>query len=115
MSRILSERDFKILKKLAPEYEGEFCPGSGHEFHSVLPPVSNHFASDERDFAERVGRLSGEDWEYLAGMILSGEESLGCLPEEDLGCILDHIRNALSEETAQKIRTLYHLTVCGIV
>ena len=43
MPRELSEKDIAILKKLAPECGDLTCSGSGHMFHSILPPVSNHF------------------------------------------------------------------------
>jgi hypothetical protein len=115
MARDLTERDLSILKKLAPEYEGEFCPGSGHVFHSVLPPVSNHFAEDEDDFRERIGRLSDEEWAYLADLMLQGEESMGCLPDEDVDAVLAHIRDAVSGEVADRIRTIRALTSCGVL
>ena len=115
MPRILDEKDYRILKKLAPEYEENLCPESGHEFHSILPPVSNHFSADEEDFADRVSRLSPEEWEYLAEQILSGGESLGCLPEEDFETILGHIASAVSAETAEKIRSLRVLEECGVL
>jgi len=114
MARELDEKDFAILRKLAPEYSGILCPESGHEFHSILPPVSNHIAVDEEDFAERVGRLSDEDWGYLAGQIVSGREDLGCMPEEDIETILVHIRKAVSDEAAGRVERLYHLSECGV-
>ncbi|MGC9435314.1 MAG: hypothetical protein ACP5C4_04405 [Methanomicrobiales archaeon] len=82
------------------------CPGSGHEFHSILPPVSNHFSRDAADFADRVSRLSDEVWSYIADQILSGGESLGCIPEEDLDVVVAHIAREVSEEAAEKIRLL---------
>lgn len=115
MARTFDEKDFAILRKLAPEYSGVLCPESGHEFHSILPPVSNHIAVDEKDFAERVGRLSAEDWGYLTDQILSGREDLGCMPEEDLETILVHIRKTVSDEAAERVRRLYHLSECGIL
>lgn len=115
MARELDERDFAILRKLAPRYSGILCPESGHEFRSVLPPVSNHIAVDAEDFAERVGRLSDEDWGYLADQILSGREDLGCMPEEDIDTILARIREAVSEEAAKQIERLYHLSGCGLL
>lgn len=115
MARELKERDFAILRKLAPEYSENICPESGHAFHSILPPVSNHIAADEEDFAERVGRLSIEDWNYLADQILSGREDLGCMPEEDIDTILIRIKEAVSEEAAKQIRRLYHLSECGML
>lgn len=115
MARTFDEKDFAILRKLAPEYSGILCPESGHEFHSILPPVSNHIAKDEEDFAERVARLSGEDWEYLAGQILAGREDLGCMPEEDIETVAAHIREAVSEEVAERVLKLYHLSGCGVL
>lgn len=115
MAREFDEKDFAILRKLAPEYSGSLCPESGHEFHSILPPVSNHIAVDEADFAERVARLSEEDWRYLAGQILSGREDLGCMPEEDIETVLVHIGEAVSGETAERVRRLYHLSECGLL
>jgi hypothetical protein len=115
MARKLDEKDIAILRKLAPEYEGVLCPGSGHAFHSILPPVSNHIAADEEDFRERVGRLSDEEWRYLADLILSGQEELGCMPEEDIETILACIRDAVSEETAKQVERLYHLSGCGLL
>ena len=115
MAREFDDKDFAILRKLAPEYEGILCPESGHEFHSILPPVSNHISADEADFTERVGRLSGEDWAYLTDLILSGREDLGCMPEEDIDTILIHIGEAVSEEAAEQVRRLYHLSECGML
>lgn len=115
MARELDERDFAILRKLAPEYSGVLCPESGHEFHSILPPVSNHIAADEEDFAERVARLSDEDWSYLADQILAGREDLGCMPEEDIETVLVRIREAVSEEAAGRVERLYHLSGCGLL
>jgi hypothetical protein len=103
MPRDLSDKDISILKKLAPEFSGSACPGSGHMFHSILPPVSNHFAADGRDFAERIARLSDEDVRYLADLIITGEESMGCLPEEDLDSFLALVRTRLSDEMAKNV------------
>jgi len=115
MARELDEKDLSILRKLAPEYSGILCPGSGHEFHSILPPVSNHIARDDKDFAERVARLSEEDWAYLTDLILSGREDLGCVPEEDIETILAHIGEKVSEKAAERVRRLYHLSGCGVL
>lgn len=115
MARTFDEIDFAILRKLAPEYSGILCPESGHEFHSILPPVSNHIAKDEEDFAERIARLSGEDWKYLADRILAGREDLGCMPEEDIEAVAAHIREAVSEEVAERILRLYRLSGCGVL
>jgi hypothetical protein len=115
MARELDEKDYSILKKLAPEYEGILCPESGHEFHSILPPVSNHIAVDEADFIERVSRLSADDWRYLSDQILNGREDLACMPEEDIETILSHIAEQVSDEAAERVRRLYHLSGCGML
>jgi hypothetical protein len=103
MPRELSERDIGILKKLAPECGDLTCSGSGHLFHSILPPVSNHFAVDDRDFAGRIGRLTDEELRYITDLIRSGEESLGCLPEEDLDSLLALITERFSQEETRKV------------
>ncbi|MBU4075726.1 MAG: hypothetical protein KKI06_03300 [Euryarchaeota archaeon] len=45
MARKLKTEDIVILKKLAPELADTSCAHSGHEFRSVLPPVSQHFST----------------------------------------------------------------------
>ena len=107
MPRELSEKDIIILKKLAPECGDLTCSGSGHMFHSILPPVSNHFAEDGDDFAERISRLSDEELTYIAGMIEKGEESMGCLPVEDVDALVKLIQDRLSPEIAQKVIRAY--------
>ena len=76
-------------------------------FHSILPPVSNHFAEDGDDFAERINRLSDEELTYIAGMIEKGEESMGCLPVEDVDALVKLIHYRLSPEIAQKVIRAY--------
>ncbi|WAC04491.1 MAG: hypothetical protein OS112_08475 [Methanoregula sp.] len=113
MPRELSEQDIGILKKLAPECGDLTCSGSGHRFHSILPPVSNHFAVDKSDFAERISRLSDEELRYIADLIIRGEESVGCLPEEDLESLLALITERFSKnETTQVIEAFASFGVC---
>ena len=107
MPRELSEKDIGILKKLAPEFEANACPGSGHMFQSILPPVSNHFAVDGKDFADRIGRLTDGELQYIADMIITGEESMGCLPEEDLDSFLDLVKKRLSDDLAKNVLRAY--------
>ncbi len=107
MPRELTEKDIGILKKLAPEFEEQTCPGSGHMFHSILPPVSNHFATDGKDFAERIGRLSDDELNYITGLIIAGDESLGCMPEEDLDSLLTLIKERISPDHAKKVLNAY--------
>ncbi|HPD74984.1 MAG TPA: hypothetical protein PKZ65_02900 [Methanoregulaceae archaeon] len=107
MPRELTEKDIAILKKLAPEFCGTDCSGSGHMFRSILPPVSNHFSEDGKDFAHRISRLSDEELQYIADMIVAGEESLGCLPEEDLDSVIGLVKDRLSPDLAKKILNTY--------
>jgi hypothetical protein len=107
MPRELDGKDIAILKKLAPECGDLTCSGSGHMFHSILPPVSNHFAEDNNDFIARITRLSDDELAYLAGMIEKGEESLGCMPVEDVEALVRIISDRLSAETARKVISAY--------
>jgi hypothetical protein len=107
MPRELSEKDIEILKKLAPECGDLTCSGSGHMFHSILPPVSNHFAEDSTDFLERISRLNDEELKYITEMIQKGEESMGCLPVEDVEAFVHLVHDRLSEEIAQKVISAY--------
>ena len=107
MPRDLSERDREILRRLAPECDEETCGGSGLAFRSILPPVANHFARDEADFANRIGRLSDDDLRYLAALILDGAESLGCVPPEFLSLFLQRVADRLGRKQAEDIVLFY--------
>lgn len=107
MARDLTEKDIDILKKLAPECGDLTCGGSGHMFHAILPPVSNHFAENADDFAERIGRLSDEELTYISEKILSGEEGLGCVAVEDAEALVKLIHDRISPEMAKKVIAAY--------
>lgn len=107
MPRELDDKDIAILKKLAPECGDLTCTGSGHTFHSILPPVSNHFAEDSEDFIRRIGRLSSGELTYIVELIQSGEESLGCLPVEDVEALVHYIHDTISPEAARKVIAAY--------
>jgi len=107
MPRELSKKDIAILKKLAPECGDLTCSGSGQMFHSILPPLSNHFAQDSEDFIQRINRLSDDELTYIVDMILNGEESMGCLPLEDVEAFVHLVHDRLSPEISQKIITAY--------
>jgi hypothetical protein len=107
MPRELSEKDIGILKKLAPECDDLTCSGSGHMFHSILPPVSNHFAEDSEDYTLRINRLSDDELIYLVEMIQKGEESMGCLPVEDVDAFVHLVHDRISPEMAQKVISTY--------
>ena len=103
MPRELDENDIAILKKLAPECGDLTCSGSGHMFHSILPPVSNHFSEDGADFSRRISLLTDEELTYLVGMIEKGEESMGCLPVEDIEAFVHLVHERLSPDVAQRV------------
>jgi hypothetical protein len=107
MPRDLSEKDIAILKKLAPECGDLTCSGSGHSFHSILPPVSNHFSEDSNDFIGRINRLTDEELTYITEMIQKGEESMGCLPVEDVEALVHLVHDRLSPEIAKKVIGAY--------
>jgi hypothetical protein len=107
MPRELNEKDIAILKKLAPECGDLTCSGSGHMFHSILPPVSNHFAEDSEDFMRRIITLSADELAYILALIDKGEESLGCLPVEDVEAFVHYIHDRVSPEAAQKVISAY--------
>jgi hypothetical protein len=112
MPRILNDRDKAILSILAPEMGNMCCEGSGHEFQSILPPVSNHFSRDEQDFAERIARLSKDDLEYLVTRILDGSESMGCMPPEDVDSLVALIEEKISPAIAKAVRNAYGAEAC---
>jgi hypothetical protein len=107
MARTLSERDQEILRKLAPEICDPLCPGSGHEFFSILPPVSNHFAASDEDFLARIRRLSREELEYLAGLVLLGSESVSCVRPEHIVLFAEEVAERLSPGLAERIIGIY--------
>ena len=101
--RKLSEKDIRILKKMAPEIEGK----SRIEYRSILPPVSMHFAEDGEDFQARLERLDGQELGYLAGRILEGSECLLCISPESARIFIDMLEEKMPGEDAKKIRALY--------
>ena len=105
--RKLKGRDLEILKKLAPEVEDKLRSGSGIEYHSILPPVSMHYAIDEEDFEERMKRLSPDDLKYLVDHILDESECLLCISTEYARIFVDILAENASEETAMHIKEIY--------
>jgi hypothetical protein len=112
MARILSETDIGILKTVAPECEGLLCSGSGMTYRSILPPLANHYSKDEDDFRRRINLLSRYDLEYLVRLILSGEESLGCVPFEYVGIFIDNVSEKLGEDVAAQVKESYWKYEC---
>lgn len=107
MARILSERDATVLKKVAPECTELMCSGSGGPYRSILPPLANHYATDARDFLDRLERLDDDDLRYLVELILDGSESLGCVPPEYIEVFLTFVDNRLGRDAALSILQYY--------
>ncbi len=112
MARLLSETDIGILKTVAPECEGYLCSGSGMTYRSILPPLANHYSKDADDFLRRIKLLSRYDLEYLVRLILSGEESLGCVPFEYIGLFIGYVSETLGEEIAVQVKNSYERSEC---
>jgi hypothetical protein len=107
MARKLTPDDMKILKKLAPELVDNACTHSGHEFRSVLPPVSQHLSPSPADFKERLLELSDEELDYLVTLIFEGMESLHCVRKEHVDTLVEVIGMRLSKVKASELFELY--------
>lgn len=107
MARTLSLKDVEILKKLAPECADTTCAGSGFDYQSILPPVSNHYALDDDDFEERLNRLDIFELKYLSEVILEGSESLGCIQPEHAEILVRILKERVCEDVGEKVRVLY--------
>jgi hypothetical protein len=90
-----------------PEVEEKLRSVSGIEYHSILQPVSMHYAVDEEGFEERLKRLSGEDLTYLADRILDESECLLCISTEYARIFVDVLGEMVSKETAELIKGMY--------
>ncbi len=107
MARALTEKDIEILKKLAPECEDTICAGSGSQYRSIIPPVSNHYAKDDKDFEERFKQLSVQELQYLSDLIFDGSESLSCVPPEYEAVVIRILAKKVSNELAENVRIFY--------
>ena len=95
MPRDLSQKDIDLLKQVAPECKGLDCAGSGAPYRSILPPLANHFATDENDFRKRLEKLGTEDLQYLLSLTQNGSESLNCVPPRYLQVFIDLVNERL--------------------
>jgi hypothetical protein len=107
MARILTEKDIEILKKLAPECEDTICAGSGSNYRSILPPVSNHYALDENDFEDRLSRLDPKELTYISEVILDGSESLFCVQPEYVDILIRLLAERVSKDIADQVKMIY--------
>ena len=105
MSRELSDLDWHILKKLAPELcEDGTCVGSGRKYRSILPPISRHYAKTKEDFRQRIERLTDEELDYVLCLAENGEESMTCIQPEHKDEFLDMVGKRTSAERAAKLQ-----------
>lgn len=104
MSRELTEYDWDILKKLAPELADGTCASSGRMYRSILPPVSRHYAKSKEDFLARVEKLTDEELDYLVSLAESGEESLTCIVPEHKDEFIRLVAKRTSKERADKLK-----------
>jgi len=109
MVRELNEQDLKLLSTMAPEFSGESCSGSGVAYKSLLPPVANHYSRTADDFADRIKRLSTEEFRYLIDLMLTGQESLHCLSPEYYARLDEWIKAVAGQDIARKIGARYAL------
>ncbi len=107
MPRELTPYDIDILRKLAPECEDLICNGSRTEFRSIIPPVANHYSTDEKDFESRLNRLNDEELEYLIDEMRSGNESVGCISPFFFSILLDIVTQRLSKRAGQELLSIY--------
>lgn len=111
MARVFTERDIEIFTKLAPESGGNVQSGAGHQFPFILRPISHRFSEDGEDFRNRISRLNEDDLIYLTDLILSNQEELRSLDEEDIESFLDLVSEKLSPEKKKEITN--HLGIVG--
>ena len=107
MARKLKPEDLNILKKLAPELVDPTCAHAGHEFRSVLPPVSQHVSESPEDFRDRLIKLSDEELNYLVNLIFEGMESLHCVRKEHVDALVEVVSVRLSKIKATELLELY--------
>lgn len=105
MARKLSSDDLTLLRKLA--LVDPTCAHAGHEFRSVLPPVSQHISASSEDFRERLMKLSGNELNYLVNLIFEGMESLHCVRKEHVDALIDVVSMRLSKVKATELLELY--------
>jgi hypothetical protein len=107
MARKLNPRDILILRKLAPELIETTCGHAGHEFRSVIPPVSQHVSTSPGDFRKRLMMLSDDDLNYLINLIFEGMESLHCVKKEHADALIEVVGSRISKVKAAELLELY--------
>ncbi len=101
--RTFNDQDRKILAKLAPEFEGATGPAPGHDFNFILLPVSHKLSESPEDFASRVNKLNDDELDYLADLILRGDEDVRSLAEGDYDALVELMEKRLGEDISKKL------------
>lgn len=107
MTRLLSQRDRDILRRLVPEIEDLEGQGLELVYMNVLPPVANHHSRDSSDFERRIRGLPDDDIRYLGDLVLQGEESTGCLGQEFAEAFFAVVGERISGELEDRLREAY--------
>lgn len=107
MARKLKPKDLDILRKLAPELVDPTCQHAGHEFRSVLPPISMHVSRTYEDFRQRLMKLSDDELNYLVNLILEGMESLHCVRKQYVDALIEVVGIRISKVKAAELLELY--------
>jgi hypothetical protein len=103
MGRVFSEMDMQIFNKLVPEAGGSTDSGAGHSFPFILRPISHRFAESAQDFRERLSRLNKDEILYLTTLVLSNQEEITSLDEEDLDSFLEIVEKKISFDKRNEI------------
>jgi hypothetical protein len=107
MARTLSPHDIKLLQHMAPEFAGEECSVASSPYKSLLTPIAKHYAADADDFVMRIQKLSPDDLQYLCDLIISGKESLHCMPPDYFSMLVAHIKETIGAPLATRITAVY--------
>ncbi|WP_245859788.1 hypothetical protein [Methanosarcina spelaei] len=82
----------------------------------LIVPYSLHWQTTMqkmlRIFLRRIKLLTRYDLEYLVRLILSGEESLGCVPLEYIELFIENVSERLGEEVAAQVKNCYNNSEC---
>lgn len=109
MGRVFSETDIRIFNKMAPEAAGSTDSGAGHSYPFILRPISHRFAESGEDFRERLSRLDADEVAYLAQLVLSNQEEITSLDEEDMESFLELVEERISFDKRKEIA--HHLGI----
>jgi len=116
LSRELTDFDWQILKKLAPELcDDGTCAGSGRKYRSILPPISMHYAQSRDDFRQRIERLTDEELDYLLCLAENGEESLTCIRSEHKEEFIDMVGRRASPDRASRLKKFIEFIESGLM